>query len=602
MPDDPAAPERAPLAAYQTRLGERREALERCRRDVARLSNARLVAFALLVAVAGLALWRDEVGALWALIPLGLFLLGVDRHRAAGDRRDHTARAVRFYEGRLTRLEHRFRGTGVAGVEHASDRHAYAAQLDLFGAGGLYELLCGAQTESGKRTLAGWLLEPAPPGEIRARQEAVSELGPRLDLREELAVLGPELSEPVDHSGLEPWVASPPAEASPQLRRLLAGLALANVASAAAWFGLGWGPLPLLTLVAVELPIWWALRGRVRAILHELERPTAQLDLVSRVLERLEREAFRAPRLLQIRSTLDASTPSASRRIRRLMRLVELVESRRNQLFAPIAPFLLWATQLAFAIEAWRSSNREAVPRWLAAVGELEALLDLAAYAFDHPHDSFPVLCDHGPRFVAHELGHPLIPEDRCVRNDVQLDEQLRLWVVSGSNMSGKSTLMRSVGVNAVLAFAGAPVRARSLELSPLRIGASLRVLDSLVDGVSHFQAELLRMRLIAGLAGKQPPLLFLLDEIFQGTNSHDRLHGATAILRGLVERGAIGMVSTHDLTLAGIVDALAPHARNVHFADELLRGEMTFDYRLRDGVVERSNAVALMRAVGLDV
>jgi DNA mismatch repair ATPase MutS len=271
-------------------------------------------------------------------------------------------------------------------------------------------------------------------------------------------------------------------------------------------------------------------------------------------------------------------------------------------MFAVIAPVLLWATQLAFAIEAWRVEHAASVRRWLGAVGELEALLDLAAYAWERPDDPFPELEEEGPRFVAEALGHPLIPDSECVRNDVRLDAGLRLYVVSGSNMSGKSTLLRSVGINAVLGLAGAPVRARSLQLSPIAVGASLRVLDSLQDGISHFQAEILRMRLIAARAGGERPLLFLLDEIFQGTNSHDRVHGATAIVRGLVERGSIGLVSTHDLALTEIVGALGPRAANVHFEDVLVDGEMSFDYRLREGVVQRSNAVALMRAVGLEV
>ena len=188
------------------------------------------------------------------------------------------------------------------------------------------------------------------------------------------------------------------------------------------------------------------------------------------------------------------------------------------------------------------------------------------------------------------------------MRNDVHLAADLAVLVISGSNMSGKSTLLRTVGVNAVLAQAGAPVRARRLRLSPLAVGTSMRIADSLQAGTSRFYAEIQRLRQIVDLAAGPRPLLFLLDEILHGTNSHDRRFGAEAIVRGLVQRGAIGLVTTHDLSLATIADALAPRAANVHFEDHLEDGRMTFDYQLRPGVVRKSNALELMRAVGLEV
>jgi len=242
------------------------------------------------------------------------------------------------------------------------------------------------------------------------------------------------------------------------------------------------------------------------------------------------------------------------------------------------------------------------VPGWLAAIGEFEALGALAGYAYEHADDPFPEIVDAGRGFEAEALGHPLIPGSRCVRNDVSLGETLRVLIVSGSNMSGKSTLLRSVGINAVLALAGAPVRARRLRLSPVAVGASMRILDSLETGTSHFFAEITRLRQLMELTDGPLPVLFLLDEILHGTNSHDRGIGADALIRGFVARGAIGLVTTHDLALAQVANALAPRAANVHFQDHLEDGQMRFDYRMRPGVVQKSNAVALMRAVGLDV
>jgi DNA mismatch repair ATPase MutS len=242
------------------------------------------------------------------------------------------------------------------------------------------------------------------------------------------------------------------------------------------------------------------------------------------------------------------------------------------------------------------------VRRWLVAMGEAEALSSLAGYAFEHPADPFPELHEGGPCFDAQQLGHPLIPESRAVRNDVAIGGDLRVIVVSGSNMSGKSTLLRTVGINAVLAQMGAPVRARGLKLSPLAVGASIRLNDSLREGVSRFYAEILRLRQILDLTAGPLPVLFLIDEFMHGTNSHDRRIGAEAMVRGLVRRGAIGFITTHDLALAGIADELGEQAANVHFEDDLQDGKIHFDYRMQPGVVRKSNAIELMRSVGLEV
>jgi DNA mismatch repair ATPase MutS len=260
----------------------------------------------------------------------------------------------------------------------------------------------------------------------------------------------------------------------------------------------------------------------------------------------------------------------------------------------------MWDVHFGLAIDAWRARHGRAVGAWLTAVGQLEALASLAGFAWEHPADVYPDLDEGEARFEAQALGHPLMLEARCVRNDVALGGATRVLIVSGSNMSGKSTLLRAVGVNAVLALAGAPVRASRLRLSPLAVGATLRIRDSLQEGTSRFYAELVRLRDLVHIAAGPIPLLFLLDEILHGTNSHDRRLGAAAVVSGLVERGAIGLVTTHDLALSAVADDPGVRAVNVHFEDRLEDGQMRFDYRMRPGVVRTSNALALMRTLGL--
>jgi DNA mismatch repair ATPase MutS len=280
-----------------------------------------------------------------------------------------------------------------------------------------------------------------------------------------------------------------------------------------------------------------------------------------------------------------------------------LDQATLNLWFKPIAALLLVREQTAVGIDRWHAAYGSAVGNWLRAVGDVEALSALATYAYEHPADPYPALVDGGPLFDASALGHPLIDQQLGVRNDVRLgDGHPRALIVSGSNMSGKSTLLRGVGVNVVLALAGAPVRAVDLTLSPLAIGSTMRIDDSLQAGHSRFYAEILRIRTIVDLARGSTPLLFLLDEILGGTNSHDRRIGAEAIIRILVATGAIGLVTTHDLALTELASEQGALVANVHFEDRIENGAMVFDYKMRPGVVERSNAIALMRAVGLDV
>jgi DNA mismatch repair ATPase MutS len=329
------------------------------------------------------------------------------------------------------------------------------------------------------------------------------------------------------------------------------------------------------------------------------------------LLERLEREPFSSPGLAGLRSRLLVDGTPATQEIRRLVRLVDRLDWAQNLFFRPIAAALVWMPQFAIAIEQWRIRYGPHVGGWVAAIGEFEAMSSLACFAYERPDAVFPELVDSSERlYDAEGLIHPLIPAAEAIANDVKLggdtrpspEGDIRLWIVSGSNMSGKSTLLRAVGLSVVLAWAGAPVTARRLRLTRLRLGASMRASDSVIDHRSRFYAEISRLKDVVDLARSGQPLLFLLDELLSGTNSHDRRLGAQALLIGLVDRDAIGLATTHDLALAEIAEHLNGRAVNVHFEDRLEGGQILFDYHLRPGVVARGNALELMRAVGLDV
>lgn len=594
--------QRNPRAEYESRLGDRRTTVAALERRSDWIANARLAVFVLTLALAWLAFGMKQVSPWWLVVPILAFAVLVVAHDRALRAKTRAAAAVTFYERCLARLDDRWAGSGLPGLDLVPDDHAYAADLDLFGKGSLFELLCTARTRAGERTLADWLLGPADADEIRARQEAVDELRPRLDLREELALHGTDVRRGVLPDVVVRWGAAPAVFASRTPLRVAHGVAAVAVIALIGWGLFGFGPLPLvLSVIAI-----WALnrvtQRRVKQVLRDIEEPGRELNVLGEVLARLEREPFSCARLRGVLALLSEDGRSASSCIRHLQRLLAWHEARGNQLFAPLAILLVWDVHFAYAFERWRLTYGNHVARWLEAVGDLEALGALAAYGYEHPADPFPSIVEGGPRFEAEQVGHPLLPSATCVPNDVVFGGELGLLVVSGSNMSGKSTLLRTVGINTVLSLAGAPVRAKRLCVSPMAIGATLRIQDSIQAGSSRFYAEISKIRQLVDLTTGPLPVLFLLDEILHGTNSHDRKIGADAIVRGLLDAGAAGLVTTHDLALAKTADDLGSRAANVHFEDHLEDGKLVFDYRMRPGVVQKSNALELMRAVGLKV
>ena len=589
-----------PRDEYQRRLTDRRERMAALDRINLRISNGRLALAAVVAALVWMAFGRATISPVWPIGAGLVFGILAVVHAQHLNRFERAQSAERVYRRGLDRLDDRWAGTGRDGAHFIGD-HPYARDLDLFGPASLFERLNTTRTEAGETTLAGWLRAPAEPEEVVARQRAVDELRAMLDFKEDVAVLASE--SPVGRTGLlAAWALEPPVRFPPALPLVFAAFALVTVALGAAVFANVALPDALLLWIAAQSGVAAIWRREVHHVLHAVDMPDRDLGLVSDLLARIESQPFTSPRLVALHEALltDGVPPSA--RIARLRSLVSWLDSTHNLLFAPVAFVLLLRPQLAMAIARWHASYGHAIDDWLRAVGEIESFTALATYAYERPDDPFPELVE-GPLFDAEQLAHPLLPEAAAVRNDVRLGgDGPRVVVLSGSNMSGKSTFLRTIGVSVVLALAGAPAPARRLRLSPLALGATLHVEDSLQAGRSRFYAEILRIRAIVEEARGAVPLLFLLDEILHGTNSYDRRIGAEGIVRALASLGAIGIVTTHDLALTELPATLGVAAANMHFEDRLIDGRMSFDYRLRPGVVEHSNALALMRAVGLDV
>ncbi len=607
-----------PLSEYTARLQAREQAAATLATQHRRLSYVRLgLAAAILVA----AILAYDHGArtlsIAVGIPIALFLVAVVAQARVEDRQTRATRAIAHYRHGLARIEDRWPGLHPRDHRTAPPHHLYASDLNLFGHGSVFELLCTARTRMGEEALSAWLLAPATLPEIAARHAALFELRDRLDLHEAMAVLGPTYLQTttiaVQPASLLEWSEAPNPLPPTRLRWLAAALAILALTAAVYWAETHL-LAPLLAVIAVEYVLAFVLRARMQKVFDGADRTLEGLQLLAALLARIESEPLQSPRLVELQATLRRSSLPASQAISALARLVPYIDALHNPFVRLIDVPLGYSIQLAYAVQRWRNVHGRAVRDWLTAFGEIEALLSLATYSYEHPNDPLPIFLTDSIRpdpalpasFEAEALGHPLIPTAQCVTNDVRLAEPTRALIVSGSNMSGKSTLMRAVGLNAVLAMAGAPVRALSLRLTPLAVGASILINDSLEEGSSRFYAEITRIQQICALAKQtsqqeERSVLFLLDELLQGTNSHDRLTGATGVVRALLNNGAIGILSTHDLALTALAEG-DPRLRNAHLQDGIEDGRMVFDHTLRDGIVTRSNGIELMRLVGLDV
>ncbi len=651
-----------PAGLYRERAGRFDREAAGWRRRTRLLGRARLALF--VVAVAGVwGLWgAGSVGAagIVAAAAAVLFSLLVVRHRAARLRLRRAELMADFNREGVRRIAREWPKLPAmaAATAAASDlrSHDYATDLDLFGHASLLHLTGVCGTAPGWQTLRSWLLGRADPATVRARQEAVREMAAAFDFRDRLAAEARLVAEGMRGGGeaargggegaaasaaaFLAWAEGDPWLPRHRLLRLCSFiLPPVNVAAIALWAAgvapvavVGWS-LVLSTLV---------LTPHRKAIYRQFTRADdgeSGLRSLAPLLGHLLRAPLQSPLAAAIRDRLGKGRHSAPREIATLRRLLDMADLRRSPLFhLPLALVLHWDLHVLAALERWQARSGPHARDWLRATGEMEALSSLATLAADHPDWTMPTLDPHARTLRARALGHPLLPPANCVRNDIEAAPPGSFLLVTGSNMSGKSTLLRAIGLNAVLAQAGAPVCATSLTLPPLRVVTSMRIDDSLADGVSFFMAELRRLKRVVDAArqstdrptrparaphpGDSSPrdfatgatdanasptrVLFLLDEILQGTNSAERRIAARTVIRLLLQTGAVGAITTHDLGLADADDLMA-RASLVHFresveepAQDTPGGGLSFDYRLRDGIATSTNALKLLGLVGL--
>jgi hypothetical protein len=514
---------------------------------------------------------------------------------------------------RLIGINQQELATGAGQYTHLPDgasltqpEHDYAHDLDIFGRASVFQYINRTTSQQGNATLAGWLLVPSDAANIIQRQVAAQELTPQYQWRQQLQAYGTEQAITIrTGEKIASWVQEPN-----------------NFSNETAWKMLKWGyPVIALGLLALHIagivPAQWfygsfilfiGFSSLISKILFpqysQLNKIVSEVAVLSKSAAWIEKNKFNSPYLQQLQQYFVTDHTTASIAIQRLKGILDRFDYRLNPLvFIPLNAFVLWDLQLTFQLEKWKTIHKANAAAWFTALGETEAIGTLAALHFNHPAWAFPVLDtqEHGT-LSATDMGHPLIASAKRVNGSFNTKGTAQLALITGSNMAGKSTFLRSAGVNIVLAMMGAPVCAKAMQLSPMRIISSMRVADNLEESTSTFYAELKKLKRIIEAVNNHEKVFLLLDEILRGTNSLDRHTGSKALIKQLIQQKAAGMLATHDLDLAKLANDYPANIHNYHFDVQVANDELYFDYKLKEGVCNSLNASILMKKIGIEI
>lgn len=608
---------------YQRRIDDCERQLAIYRRQDVRLGRARVVTFLPAIGLIAHGVFWSTVGWPWILaaaVFLAAFVVVVRVH----ERVLHAIRELRerlaMNETQLARRERRWDRIPVRDIVVPPDYESVANDLDLFGPTSLYQLVSLAHTPFGQETLRDWLLDPASPTEVLERQHAAAYLAPEANLREEIDLRGRMLGASrngtlafVDWAEASPYFAAHPWLAWATRLSTLA-FVLTLVAGVTRVVPAAYAFLAIVAVVCFNLALIVIFAGRIHDVLSRVTSRSHDLRQYRPLLEAIAALPDDRPFFAKLHAQMGATPGEPLSFLDGLMRIVGFANLRRDGLFG--VPyylsqiFLLTDFHVVAILENWQRRHGKLVRHWLEAVGRVEAISSLATLAHDHPDWCIPTVADMPEKCVAaRSLGHPLLASDIGVPNDVSVGPPGSFVLVTGSNMSGKSTLLRAVGLNVTLAQAGGPVCAREFRTPPVELATCMRISDSLADGVSFFMAELRRLKQIVDQspirpADKPRTMLYMLDEILQGTNSVERHIAVARVIGRLVASDSIGMVSTHDLELAKSPE-ISQACRVVHFRETFTgsdgQQQMTFDYLLRPGISPTTNALKLLDFVGLN-
>lgn len=590
---------------YNERIIELISTISRLKKKALILSWLRLFSFLATIA-AGWLLWPEGLIPAFSGVIAGLvfFIIFVNRDLDNKTAIENTSRLLAICRNEQLALEHHFYQF-PDGASYMDTQHPYANDLDLFGHASLFQYINRTESEQAGRLLADWLLEPASAETILQRQKAVDALSAIPEWNEQLQSHG--AAKKITLSAelhICQWM-----EEQNNVRTHM-GWKLTRYLFPAA--SISWLLIYLfdripqslfLTGLTFFLAIVWAINKKLMPAWNKLGKISAELESFSDSIRHIETATFSNELLNTHKSTFASqSNKAASAQIKSLKKIMDRLDYRLNPVvFIPLSVFLCWDLQQVFALEKWKAVNKAGIKHWFDSLAELEALSSLGRLRFNHPEWVFPVL-EPATTFAGTSIGHPLIHSGKRVNNDFSTQGDGIINLVTGSNMAGKSTFLRSCGVNIVLAMAGGPVCATSLRLSPMRVMSSMRISDNLEESTSTFYAELKKLKAIIEAVNKKEKVFLLLDEILRGTNSGDRHTGSKALIRQLIAQQATGIVASHDLELAKLKDIYPQQLFNYHFDVQIANEELYFDYTLKEGVCKSMNASLLMKKIGINM
>jgi hypothetical protein len=594
-----------PLEIYQQQIANHRTGLKKREKRSVLFGWLRFLSLALAV----LSLWWIWTNDLLILLPLpaslvGLFLFILAKHLNNNDAVQNLRRLIQINETEIEVLNHHFTQL-PNGEGFKPENHEYSNDLDIFGRASLYQYINRSTSEQGKKLFANWFLEPSPLKTIIERQEAVKELARQIEWRQQLQSYGIAHSITIaTENKIESWIDEPSRFLNksywkffrfllPAISFTFLALHLANILPSNAFY-----PLMILML-AISL----AISKLVIPEYARLNKIAPQLETLGDSVQWVEKGKFKSELLAQLKNKYVDRSVSSSHTIKNLKTILDRTDIRLNPLvFLPLNTFVFWDLQQILILETWKKENKHHIDDWFHSLAEIESLSSLGNLSFNNPSWTFPVIADQHGILIADSLGHPLIPKENLVKNSFSTRESGGLNLITGSNMAGKSTFLRSVGVNIVLAMMGSPVCATSFTVSNMKVISSMRISDNLEENASTFYAELKKLKEVIEAVYRDEKVFLLLDEILRGTNSADRHTGSKALIKQLIKHNAVGLIATHDLELAKLAEEFPAKLHNYHFDVQVAGDELYFDYKLKRGICNSMNASLLMKKIGIEL
>ena len=594
------------ITTYQQIIQKTELELQNARKRIYYISLLRLILFVGAVANA-IIFWSDGWLCLsaFAVLPFILFIWLVKRHNFWFYRKDFLKKKIEINEQELRAIQYDFSDFDD-GKEFINPSHLYTLDLDVFGEHSLFQYINRTATPIGKQHLANWFNAHLEEKEaIEQRQEAIRELSSELEFRQQFRLLGLLYKgKPSDTSAIKEWVNSPSDYRKHAFLRILpTAVGIINLLCIGATI-LGFLPASISGIVFACFVVFSFIFSKgitkIQATYGE------KLQILSTYADQIlitEKKEMHSPALQQLKAELTSQNQTASQSVHRLAKLMNALDQRGNLLMSTILNGLLfWELRQVMQIEKWKEAHSADLPRWIEAIGAIDAYCSLATFSYNHPDYIYPQITSQSFHLQAEALGHPLMDRNKCVRNGIDMEKRPFFIIITGANMAGKSTYLRTVGVNYLLACIGAPVWAAKMEIFPARLVTSLRTSDSLTDNESYFFAELKRLKLIIDKLKAGEELFIILDEILKGTNSMDKQKGSFALIKQFMSMDANGIIATHDLLLGTLIDAFPQNIRNYCFEADITNNELTFSYQMRSGVAQNMNACFLMKKMGIAV